>query len=169
MNELQDSRDQIDDFMAHHPQSPLSWEQREAFSGLDYYDDDDALTFTAPVERFSDNEPLVEMETSTGDRRLYRRWGRFQLIQMVPIFSCRSEMQQAVKKLTGPAVTWTIIAPVYSPFRIPRLRLTLILLTILIVLITLITAAHCLRWKIGSRRLSGRGKRSLSCPILQIR
>ena len=78
MNELQDSRDQIDDFMAHHPQSPLSWEQREAFSGLDYYDDDDALTFTAPVERFSDNEPLVEMETSTGDRRLYRRWGRFQ-------------------------------------------------------------------------------------------
>lgn len=78
MNELQDLRDQIDDFMAHHPQSPLTSEQKEAFRGLNYYDDDDALTFTAPVERFSDDEPLEEMETSTGDRLLYRRWGRFQ-------------------------------------------------------------------------------------------
>ena len=43
MNELQDLRDQIDDFMAHHPQSPLTWEQREAFSGLDYYDDDTGI------------------------------------------------------------------------------------------------------------------------------
>lgn len=45
MNELQDLRDQVDDFMAHHPQSPLTWEQREAFSGLDYYDADDAMIF----------------------------------------------------------------------------------------------------------------------------
>ena len=73
MNELQDLRDQIDDFLAHHPQSPLTWEQREAFSGLDYYDDNDALAFTTAVTRFPDDEPLIEMETSTGDLRLYRR------------------------------------------------------------------------------------------------
>ena len=78
MNELQDLRDQIDDFLAHHPQSPLTWEQREAFSGLDYYDDNEALAFTTAVTRFPDDEPLIEMETSTGDLRLYRRWGRFQ-------------------------------------------------------------------------------------------
>lgn len=77
MNELQDLRDQIDDFLAHHPQSPLTRQQKDAFRGLDYYDDDHSMTFTVPVERFADDEPLMEMETSTGDRRLYRRWGRF--------------------------------------------------------------------------------------------
>lgn len=78
MNELQDLRDQIDDFLANHPQSPLTWEQQAAFRGLDYYDDNDELIFTAPVERFSADEPLIEMETSTGDSQAYRRWGRFQ-------------------------------------------------------------------------------------------
>ncbi len=77
MNELEDLRLQIDDFMGHHPQSPLTWEQRANFQGLDYYEDNDDLVFTAVVERFPADEPLIEMSTNTGDQRPYRRWGRF--------------------------------------------------------------------------------------------
>jgi uncharacterized protein (DUF1684 family) len=77
MSRLQELRSQIDDFIAHHPQSPLTGDQRATFTGLNYYDENDSLAFTTAVQRFSDSEPLMEMETNTGDRRLYRRWGRF--------------------------------------------------------------------------------------------
>lgn len=70
-------RAEIDEFLEMHPQSPLSYEQQDAFTGLDYYDADPAFRFTGEVERFGDDEPLVEMQTSTGDTRHYRRWGRF--------------------------------------------------------------------------------------------
>ncbi len=68
-------RAELDDFMEFHPQSPLSDEQREAFEGLSYYAYDPALVFDLTAERLGDDEPSVQMETSTGDQRLYRRWG----------------------------------------------------------------------------------------------
>jgi uncharacterized protein len=67
--ELAHFRAGIDEFLEMHPQSPLSYEQQEQFEGLDY--------FTGGVERFGDDEPLIEMQTSTGHTRHYRRWGRF--------------------------------------------------------------------------------------------
>lgn len=75
MNELQYFRGQVDEFMAHHPQSPLNLNQRETFNGLSYYDENEALTMVVDVERLPDTEPMIEMETSTGDRRPYRRHG----------------------------------------------------------------------------------------------
>lgn len=78
MNSLQSFRDEIDDFMQFHPQSPLDDEQRDGFRGLVYYDDNPALALTVEVERLPDEEPVVEMETSTGDRRPFRRWGTFE-------------------------------------------------------------------------------------------
>ncbi len=78
MNELTHFRRQVDEFMAHHPQSPLDEEQREGFTGLAYFDVNNDLVFEVEVERFADDEPVVEMETSTGDVRPLRRWGRFQ-------------------------------------------------------------------------------------------
>lgn len=77
MSYLKDLRAQIDDFLAYHAQSPLTDEQRVDFDHLDYYDENEALIFVVPVTRFADDEPLVEMQTSTGDTRLYRRWGQF--------------------------------------------------------------------------------------------
>ncbi len=77
MSQLQELRQQIDDFLGRHPQSPLTYEQRAQFSGLDYYGENRSLRLIATVERFPDSEPLIEMNTSTGDTRLYRRWGRF--------------------------------------------------------------------------------------------
>ena len=78
MNEqLADLRAQIDDFMGHHPQSPLDWEQREDFSGLSYYDENEDLIVEGELERLPDDEPLIEMTTNTGEIRPYRRWGQF--------------------------------------------------------------------------------------------
>ena len=77
MNELTHFRNEIDQFMQFHPQSPLDNAQREAFDGLAYYEANEALILELPVELFASTEPMVEMETSTGDIRPYRRWGRF--------------------------------------------------------------------------------------------
>lgn len=72
---LRDFRDQIDDFMQFHPQSPLDDEQREDFRGLAYYDYNPDQVFRVEVEHLPDDEPIIEMETSTGDTREFRRWG----------------------------------------------------------------------------------------------
>lgn len=74
--DLLDFRAEIDDFMQYHPQSPLDVTQRDDFQGLSYFDENEDLVVTVTAERFPDNEPLVEMETSTGDTRHYRRWGK---------------------------------------------------------------------------------------------
>ncbi|MCP5095109.1 MAG: DUF1684 domain-containing protein, partial [Chloroflexi bacterium] len=77
MSERQLFRSQVDDFMEHHPQSPLDLKQRDNFDGLTYFADNEDLSIVVQVEPFDDNEPLIEMETSTGDKRPYRRYGRF--------------------------------------------------------------------------------------------
>jgi uncharacterized protein (DUF1684 family) len=76
-HDLQNFREQIDDFMQFHPQSPLEDDQRENFRGLAYYDHNPALVLTVAVERLPDDEALIEMETSTGDVRPFRRWATF--------------------------------------------------------------------------------------------
>lgn len=73
--ELADFRRQIDDFFGRHPQSPLDRAQQRAFTGLTYYDWSPDLVFELDVDLF-DDEPAVEMQTSTGDVVAYRRWGR---------------------------------------------------------------------------------------------
>ncbi|HRN67108.1 MAG TPA: DUF1684 domain-containing protein [Promineifilum sp.] len=76
-NQLKALREQIDDFMQFHPQSPLADDQRDGFKGLDYYGENPALVIVATVEHLPDDEPIIEMETSTGDARPFRRWGTF--------------------------------------------------------------------------------------------
>jgi uncharacterized protein (DUF1684 family) len=68
---------EIDDFMQFHPQSPLVDEDRDNFAGLEYYDENPELALTVEVTPLPEDEKLVEMETSTGDLRLFRRWGQF--------------------------------------------------------------------------------------------
>ena len=77
MSALTHLRQQIDDFMAHHPQSPLDPADRANFTGLPYYDEDDAFVFEVDVARFPAAEPPIEMATSTGGTQLFRRWGAF--------------------------------------------------------------------------------------------
>lgn len=77
MNPITLFRQQVDDFMQHHAQSPLDWAQKRRFQGLSYYAPDDSYVFTVAVQRFAEDEPLIQMETSTGDVRPFRRWGEF--------------------------------------------------------------------------------------------
>src|SRR5215510_9049582 len=77
MSELTDFRARKDDFFAHHPQSPLTSEQRGGFTGLNYFPENDALRLEVKVERFEDQKPF-QMQTSTGGVQTYLRFGRFQ-------------------------------------------------------------------------------------------
>ncbi|MBP6016250.1 MAG: DUF1684 domain-containing protein [Candidatus Promineofilum sp.] len=78
--QLQIFREQIDDFMQFHPQSPLDDDQRGDFGGLSYYKHNPALRLSVTVELLPNDEPLIEMETSTGDARAFRRWGTFDFV-----------------------------------------------------------------------------------------
>jgi uncharacterized protein (DUF1684 family) len=75
--QLADFRAQVDDFMGHHPQSPLDWQQKQDFAGVDYFEENEDLIFEGEVKRFAEDEPLIEMSTNTGEIRPYRRWGQF--------------------------------------------------------------------------------------------
>lgn len=73
--DLKRFRQEIDQFMHHHPQSPLDRTARKKFKGLNYYAEDTRLVFDLSVARFPDDDPLIPMSTSTGDMVEYRRWG----------------------------------------------------------------------------------------------
>ncbi|MBK8987493.1 MAG: DUF1684 domain-containing protein [Chloroflexi bacterium] len=77
MSELTHFRAEVDRFMRQHPQSPLSPAQLADFVGLSYFAADPAFVFTVTVTRLAETEPLVQMETSSGEMRLYRRWATF--------------------------------------------------------------------------------------------
>ncbi len=70
-----DHRKSKDDFFARHPQSPLTPEQREVFTGLSYFPENPALNLTLPIEVFEVQEEF-DMQTSTGDIQHYRRHGK---------------------------------------------------------------------------------------------
>ena len=77
MSQLEDLRAEIDHFMKHHPQSPLEPEQQAVFERLEYFDANSDLIIEVDVELFPDDEPVLSMQTSTGDQQEFRRWGTF--------------------------------------------------------------------------------------------
>ena len=77
MSELTAFREEKDEFFGHHPQSPLTPEQRRDFKGLEYFPENDALRLEVKVDPFTDQQPM-QMQTSTGGVQTYVRYGRFQ-------------------------------------------------------------------------------------------
>jgi len=75
MYSLQAFRLEKDNFFAHHPQSPLTGEQKRSFQGLAYYPEAPELRFELGVDVFSDRTE-IEMQTSTGDLQSYIRYGK---------------------------------------------------------------------------------------------
>lgn len=74
--ELKALRAEKDQFFKRHPQSPLSPDQQSLFNGLRYYDYNPDLVLEVTVEPvLSDRE--IAIETTTGEIRRYRRYGRF--------------------------------------------------------------------------------------------
>jgi len=76
MTELSDFRKEKDSFFAHHPQSPLTPEQKDNFQGLEYFDENPDLRLVVDVEKDPAQEEIV-MQTSTGELQSYRRFGHF--------------------------------------------------------------------------------------------
>lgn len=76
MSELSEFRKEKDEFFNHHPQSPLTPEQRTSFKGLKYYLENPRLRYEVDVQEHSKKE-IVEMITSTGTVQKYLRYGEF--------------------------------------------------------------------------------------------
>lgn len=76
MTELETFREEKDDFFRTHPQSPLTAEQKETFTGLNYFPENSALRLEVSVERFAERE-VIDVQTTTGEVRKYQRFGRF--------------------------------------------------------------------------------------------
>lgn len=76
MDSLQDFRAQKDLFFAESPQSPLTREQKKAFRGLSYFDENPGLRLEVEIKPFEQQDEIL-MQTSTGDVQSFRRYGKF--------------------------------------------------------------------------------------------
>ena len=76
MTALDDFRAEKDAFFGADRQSPLTGEQKAAFSGLNYFPENPDLVFEVEVEPFA-NPERVHVQTTTGDEREYLRYARF--------------------------------------------------------------------------------------------
>ncbi len=77
MSNLAIARAEKDDFFAHHPQSPLDYDQKDNFDGLNYFSENPALRFELEIDEFDQKEE-IEIQTSTGDLQHYIRFGKVQ-------------------------------------------------------------------------------------------
>ena len=68
-------RKEKDDFFKHHPQSPLTPEQRRAFKGLNYYPVDPKYRIVTKLERLNDSE-IIEIPTTGESVQHYTKLGR---------------------------------------------------------------------------------------------
>ena len=73
---LKDLRQQKDNFFKSSPQAPLSPDQQEQFTGLNYYPYNEALDLTVEVTQFEEKTD-IQVQTSSGEARWYRRYGEF--------------------------------------------------------------------------------------------
>ena len=76
MTELEAFRAQKNEFYASHPQSPLTREQKQGFTGLNYFPEEASLRLEVKVDEFPVKDSF-EMQTSTGDVQHYKKFGRF--------------------------------------------------------------------------------------------
>lgn len=73
MDDLTRFRSEKDVFFGDSHQSPLPHDRRHGFGGLDYYQANDDLVFTLPVQPGDGAE--LRIATTDGDERVYRRAG----------------------------------------------------------------------------------------------
>jgi hypothetical protein len=75
MTQLDEYRKLKDQYLKHEPESPLTPEQREAFTGLEYFSENPDLRLELSIEEFPE-KTVIEMQTSTGDIQQHTRFGR---------------------------------------------------------------------------------------------
>jgi len=79
MSELEEYRAEKDEMFGSHPQSPLTREQKQAFQGLSYFEENEELRLEVKVDELSTKEEFM-MQTSTGDVQPYLRYGKFKFL-----------------------------------------------------------------------------------------
>lgn len=75
LSNLDDFRAAKDRFFKLDPESPLTPEQKQAFSGLDYFPENPALRLELELQEFPEKQ-IIEMQTSTGDVQKHIRFGK---------------------------------------------------------------------------------------------
>ena len=75
-NDIEEERKQKDDFFKWSFQSPIPWEEREHFKGLDYYLPDIKYRFELELFEYSQKN-VLEIEDTKGNIRKFIRWGEF--------------------------------------------------------------------------------------------
>jgi uncharacterized protein (DUF1684 family) len=73
--ELEEYREEKDEFFAEHRQSPIPEADRDDFEGLTYYDPDPSLRVAARVEP-ADGDDTIELEMTQGEPQPYERVAR---------------------------------------------------------------------------------------------
>jgi uncharacterized protein (DUF1684 family) len=74
-DELIALRREKDQFFKAHPQSPLSLDQQDSFTGLSYYPPNPALDLVLAVDPLPPGDNEIVIETTSGDQRRYQRYG----------------------------------------------------------------------------------------------
>ena len=77
MESLQEFRKRKDEFLKTGAESPIPAKERTSFQGLKYFPEDPNLRFLVPVARVPEEE--LEFETSSGEKKLFRRIGKLEL------------------------------------------------------------------------------------------
>ena len=76
MEIINQERKQKDVFFASHYQSPIPFEQRQQFKGLDYYPPDPDFRFELEIFEHKDKK-ILEIKDTQGNDRKFLRWGEF--------------------------------------------------------------------------------------------
>ena len=76
MEHYKQEREQKDRFFKEHPQSPIPFEERRRFKGLDYYALDPGSRFELELHQHSDKQ-VIQIEDTGGNMRDMIRWGEF--------------------------------------------------------------------------------------------
>lgn len=75
MSSLKEFRTEKDHFFANNPQSPLTFDQKTYFEGLDYFPENPELHLELELDEFQEQNE-ISMQTSTGDIQNYLRVGK---------------------------------------------------------------------------------------------
>jgi uncharacterized protein len=76
MSELEEFRRAKDEFFRDDPRSPLTSDQRAAFTGLAYYPEDSGLRIETQLDVDVDRDERIVMQTTAGGKQVYRRAGK---------------------------------------------------------------------------------------------
>jgi len=76
IEQYRQEREQKDRFFKVHPQSPIPFEERSSFQGLDYYPPDPSSRFELDLHQHSDKQ-VIQIEDTGGTMRDMIRWGEF--------------------------------------------------------------------------------------------